>query len=72
MSGQVRRVAKAIRREMRRHAALEAVIGHLKDDHRMRRNHNAAVGSFVNFYGGDSNAFLSGNADPNERGPVAE
>src|SRR6201987_2645023 len=39
ISGQVRRVTKAIRREMRRRAAVEAVIGHLKDDHRMRRNH---------------------------------
>ena len=37
--GQVRRVTKAIRREMRRRAAVEPVIGHLKDDHRMRRNH---------------------------------
>jgi hypothetical protein len=34
-----RRVTKAIRREMRRRAAVEPVIGHLKDDHRMRRNH---------------------------------
>ena len=39
ISGQVRRVTKAIRREMRRRAAIEPVIGHLKDDHRMRRNH---------------------------------
>jgi transposase, IS5 family len=38
-SGQVRRVTKAIRREMRRRAAVEPVIGHLKDGHRMRRNH---------------------------------
>ncbi|UVO30739.1 IS5 family transposase [Bradyrhizobium arachidis] len=38
ISGQVRRVTKAIRREMRRRAAVEPVIGHLKDDHRMRRN----------------------------------
>ena len=30
---------KLIRREMRRRAAVEPVIGHLKDDHRMRRNH---------------------------------
>ena len=35
----MRRVTKAIRREMRRRAAVEPVIGHLKDDHRMRRNH---------------------------------
>jgi transposase, IS5 family len=39
ISGQVRRVSKTIRREMRRRAAIEPVIGHLKDDHRMRRNH---------------------------------
>jgi IS5 family transposase len=39
ISGQVRRVTKAIRREMRRRAAVEPVIGHVKDDHRMRRNH---------------------------------
>ena len=32
ISGQVRRVTKAIRREMRRRAAIEPVIGHLKDD----------------------------------------
>ena len=39
ISGQVRRVTKAIRREMRRRAAVEPVIGHLKEDHRMRRDH---------------------------------
>jgi hypothetical protein len=39
ISGQGRRVTKAIRREMRRRAAVEPVIGHLKDDHRMRRNY---------------------------------
>jgi transposase, IS5 family len=39
ISGQVRRVTKAIRREMRRRAAVEPVIAHLKEDHRMRRNH---------------------------------
>src|SRR5258705_12994753 len=39
ISGQIRRVTKAIRREMRRPAAVEPVIGHLKDDHRMRRNY---------------------------------
>jgi hypothetical protein len=36
---QVRRVTKPIRREMRRRTAIESVIGHLKDDHRMGRNH---------------------------------
>ena len=39
ISGQVRSVTKAIRREMRRRAAVEPVIGHLKDGHRMRRNY---------------------------------
>jgi hypothetical protein len=32
ISGQVRRVTKAIRREMRRRATIEPVVGHLKDD----------------------------------------
>ena len=39
LAGQVRRVTKVIRREMRRRAAVEPVTGHLKDDHRMRRNY---------------------------------
>ena len=39
ISGQIRRVTKAIRREMRRRAAIEPVIGHLKEDHRMGRNY---------------------------------
>ena len=39
ISGQVRRVTKSIRREMKRRAAVEPVIGHLKADHRMGRNH---------------------------------
>jgi transposase, IS5 family len=39
ISGQVRRVTRAIRREMRRRAAIEPVIGHLKAEHRMGRNH---------------------------------
>jgi len=38
ISGQVRRVTKAIRREMRRRAAIAPVIGHLKSAHRMGRN----------------------------------
>jgi hypothetical protein len=41
ISGQVRRVTKAIRREMRRRDAIEPVIGHLKEDHRMGRNYLA-------------------------------
>jgi IS5 family transposase len=39
ISGQVRRVTAPIRREMRRRAAVEPVIGHLKAEHRMGRNH---------------------------------
>jgi IS5 family transposase len=39
ISGQVRRVTASIRREMRRRAAVEPVIGHLKAEHRMGRNY---------------------------------
>ncbi len=39
ISGQVRRAATAIRREMKRRAAVEPVIGHLKAEHRMDRNY---------------------------------
>jgi IS5 family transposase len=39
VSGQVRRVTTAIRREMKRRAVVEPVIGHLKAEHRMDRNH---------------------------------
>jgi IS5 family transposase len=39
ISGQVRRTTAAIRREMKRRAAVEPVIGHLKAEHRMGRNH---------------------------------
>ncbi|MBS0274112.1 MAG: IS5 family transposase [Proteobacteria bacterium] len=39
ISGQVRRVTATIRREMRRRAAVEPVIGHLKAEHRMGRNY---------------------------------
>lgn len=39
ISGQVRRVTKTIRREMKRRAAVEPVIAHLKAEHRMGRNH---------------------------------
>jgi len=39
ISGQARRVTASIRREMKRRAAVEPVIGHLKDGHRMDRNH---------------------------------
>ncbi len=39
ISGQVRRVTKSIRREMRRRAAVEPVIGHVKAERRMDRNY---------------------------------
>jgi transposase, IS5 family len=39
ISGQVRGVTRVIKREMRRRAAVEPVIGHLKSDHRMDRNY---------------------------------
>jgi transposase, IS5 family len=49
----VRRVTKAIRREMRRRAAIEPVIGHLQGDHRMGRN-------YLKGYAGDrANAVLA-------------
>jgi IS5 family transposase len=39
ISGQGRRVTASIRREMRRRAAVEPVIGHLKAEHRLDRNY---------------------------------
>ena len=39
ISGQVRRTTKALRREMKRRAAVEPTIGHLKAEHRMGRNY---------------------------------
>src|SRR2546429_955192 len=39
ISGQKRRVTPQIKREMRRRSAIEPVIGHLKSEHRMGRNH---------------------------------
>jgi hypothetical protein len=39
ISGQARRVTAPIRREMRRRAAVEPVIGHIKAEHRMGRNY---------------------------------
>ena len=39
ISGQVRRTTKAIKREMKRRAAIEPIIGHVKTEHRMDRNH---------------------------------
>jgi IS5 family transposase len=40
-AGQKRRMTDAIKRKMRRRSAVEPVIGHLKAEHRMNRNHLA-------------------------------
>ena len=40
-AGQRRRVTPQIKRDLKRRSAVEPVIGHLKDDHRMGRNHLA-------------------------------
>jgi IS5 family transposase len=40
-AGQKRRVTSQIKREFKRRAAVEPVIGHLKAEHRMGRNHLA-------------------------------
>ena len=43
LSGQKRRMTRAIKREMKRRAAVEPVIGHIKNEHRMGRNHLAGT-----------------------------
>jgi IS5 family transposase len=48
-SGQKRRVTPQIKREFKRRAAIEPVIGHLKEHHRMDRNYLAhASGDAIN------------------------
>jgi transposase, IS5 family len=48
-AGQKRGVTDGIKREFKRRAAIELVIGHPKDDHRMGRNHLAhATGDAIN------------------------
>ena len=48
-SGQKRRMTPQIKREMRRRAAVEPVIGHIKNEHRMGRNYLAhAQGDAIN------------------------
>ena len=48
-SGQKRGVTDQIKRELRRRAAIEPVIGHLKTEHRMGRNHLAGrTGDAIN------------------------
>ena len=39
ITGQARRITAQIRREMKRRAAVEPVIGHLKGEHRLGRNY---------------------------------
>lgn len=41
IQGQKRRVTETIKRQLRRRSAVEPVIGHLKNEHRMTRNHLA-------------------------------
>ena len=53
-SKQKRRVTPQIKREMRRRSAVEPVIGHLKEDHRMGRNYLA------HRHGDFNNAVLAG------------
>jgi hypothetical protein len=48
-AGQKRRVTEQIKRDFKRRSAIEPVIGHLKDDHRMGRNHLAhSTGDAIN------------------------
>ena len=49
LSGQKRGLTPQIKRELRRRAAIEPVIGHLKAEHRMGRNYLAhRAGDAVN------------------------
>ncbi|WP_167858777.1 IS5 family transposase, partial [Methylobacterium nonmethylotrophicum] len=52
-AGQKRGMTPALHRQMKRRAAVEPVIGHLKDDHRMGRNHLAGA------HGDAANAVLA-------------
>ena len=53
ISGQKRRVTEPIKREMRRRSAVEPVIGHTKEEHRMGRNYLAGT------HGDAANAVLA-------------
>ena len=53
VSEQKRGVTRAIKRELRRRAAVEPVIGHLKNDHRMDRNY------LIGAHGDAANAVLA-------------
>ena len=49
VAGQKRGLSPAIKRAFRRRAAVEPVIGHLKNEHRMGRNHLAhSAGDAIN------------------------
>ena len=49
VAGQKRGLSPAIKRALRRRAAVEPVIGHLKSEHRMGRNHLAhSAGDAIN------------------------
>src|SRR4051794_16119356 len=49
VAGQKRMLSPAIKRAFRRRAAVEPVIGHLKNEHRMGRNHLAhSAGDAIN------------------------
>lgn len=49
ISGQKRGLTEAIKRDLRRRPAIEAVIGHAKSDHRMDRNyHKGSTGDAIN------------------------
>ena len=49
LSGQKRGVTAAIKRDLRRRSAVEPVIGHLKDDHGIDRNHlKGTTGDAIN------------------------
>lgn len=43
VTGQKRRMTPAVKREMKRRAAVEPVIGHIKNEHRMDRNYLAGT-----------------------------
>jgi IS5 family transposase len=53
-AGQKRRITPAIKRELKRRAAVEPVIGHMKNEHRMGRNYLAGT------QGDAINAILAG------------
>ena len=65
ISGQKRRVTAAIKPDLRRRAAVEPCIGHLKSEHRMGRNH------FAHAAGDAANAVLAAAKAPLVQGALA-